>query len=441
MKELIIQSVLFSIRIAAKIQLRKTNPVIIGIGGSSGKSSLSLLVATILKEKYVVKHSKGKNSETGIPLNILDLDVGENTPIDWLKNLILIPLKLLINWKPYEYYVVEMGIDSPNPPKNMRYLLTIVQPTIGVLSNITIEHSANFDDAVIEADEEKRREKLLSLIAKEENTLLTSLSANGKAIINLDDPRIEKTNLQAKTITVSTKNEHADIFVRVKDVDTERFHVSIHHNKKTYELTIPQALPKHFATTIGLAIATALGVEISIAESAKILEENFSLPPGRLTIFAGIQETTILDSSYNASLMPMLDALELLKTVGKKRRKVATLGDMRELGTQSRNEHEQVAKQIQKTADFAILIGPQMGKYVVPILDAGNFPNRYFPTAQLAKYEIPNMIQLKDIILVKGSQNTLFLEQIVEVLLKNPQDSEKLCRRGKFWDKKRNSNT
>ncbi|MBU2632177.1 hypothetical protein KKG52_00510, partial [Patescibacteria group bacterium] len=60
-----------------------------------------------------------------------------------------------------------------------------------------------------------------------------------------------------------------------------------------------------------------------------------------------------------------------------------------------------------------------------------------FKTFFKAKDEILKLVKTNDLILIKGSQNTLYLERAVELLLANKKDREKLCRRGVFWDKMR----
>ncbi len=77
MKIFLVRLYLGYLRFFSRLQLRKINPTVIGVGGSSGKTSTSHLIAEILSTKYKVKQSKGKNSETGIPLSILDIDMQE----------------------------------------------------------------------------------------------------------------------------------------------------------------------------------------------------------------------------------------------------------------------------------------------------------------------------------------------------------------------------
>lgn len=440
MKKIITPFILWYIRTAAQLQLDKIHPTIIGIGGSSGKTSLVELVGLMLSDHFKVRRTKGENSEIGLPLHILGTAVKTNTIQDWLRILVVIPLKLLTNWQKNDMYVVEMGIDSPVEPKNMSYLLKVIQPKVAVVTNITPEHSVYFDPYVQEKDEELKRKKILDMTAEQENMLLRSLPQDGVAVVNIDDPLIRKNSykIHARQIIISTKDKTATLYAKEITIHPDAFMMEIVYKNKSYPLLIMQALPIHFAYEFLCAVGLALGVGLSIKEAITSLQQHFSLPPGRMTIFKGIRNTTIIDSTYNnATLPPILDMLDFLRTIGFGRRKVAIIGDMRELGSQSKENHEAVAQKILGTVNKAILIGPLMRNYAAPILKNAKFDFESFDTFTKAKKAIFDSIKEKDVIMVKGSQNTLFLERVVEMLLENPEDVDKLCRRGEFWDKKR----
>lgn len=440
MKKIFIPFVLWYLRTAAHIQVEKIKPTIIGVAGSSGKTSLSRLLGEVLSLRYKVLNSEGKNSETGIPLNLLDIHMRTLTVGEWMTVLLQVLWKLLTNWEKYDIYVAEMGIDSPSEPKNMSYLLKIVQPTVGMVTNVSLEHSVYFDEFVSITSEKERQERILKMTAEQELLLLKSLPKNGTAIINLDDENIKNStpDIKAKKLTISVSDERADLFAKKIAVSIQDFVMDIVWREKEYSLTIHQPLPAFYAHEFLFTLGAALTLDIPFSEAIKSLENNFSLPGGRLSIFEGVKNTTIIDSTYNnGTLEPIMGILDMMRLISGRKRKIAIIGDMRELGSQSRHYHEIVAEKLAKIADEIILIGPLMKNYAVPVLKRQNASFKSFVTFTEAKDAILSTIQENDLILVKGSQNTLFLERVVEMLLKDKKDAEKLCRRGEFWDKKR----
>ncbi|MGA2911320.1 MAG: Mur ligase family protein [Candidatus Levyibacteriota bacterium] len=435
--------VLWYLRFFAKLQLAKIKPLIIGVGGASGKTSLSNFIYIILADKFKVKQSKGKNSETGIPLDILGLQLKNYSHREWLRIMILTFVKVLTDWGKYDIYIAEMGIDSPLEPKNMAYLLKIIRPDIGVLTNISLEHSVYFDVLIKEENEAKRQRQLLQLTAEQEGLLLTSLNKEQTAVLNIDDENIRQiqVKIKAKIMTIAKISQQADFKIENVKNFVDKFVLRFKNEGKNYEIQITNPLPEHFAYSFLLAIAVAKIAGVSIPDSIKSLENGFSLPPGRMSVFKGIKETVLIDSSYNnATLGPILDLLSFVADVGRQRRRLGIIGDMRELGTMSKLVHEKVAEKILDTLDLAILIGPLSQQYILPILKKHDFPVYSFPNFTSAKSTILEQIKLKDMILIKGSQNTLFLERVVQMLLANPRDKNKLCRRGEYWDKIRDKN-
>lgn len=440
LRSFLVKIILWYLRTLAKIQLKKTKPFVIGVGGSSGKTSLSNFIYLILSQKYNTKQGRGKNSETGIPLDILGINMKHYNKRDWVLVLVFALVKVIFDFRKLDVYVAEMGIDSPVEPKNMSYLLKIIRPNAGVLTNISYEHSQYFDPLVENQNPKTREDDILKLTAKQESLLLTTLPPKSVAVLNIDDENIAKlqNTIKANKILVSSKIKTADYYIEKIQNFIDRFIMIFSYLGKSYKIEIANPLPKHFAYSFVLAIAVSQTKDISIENAIKALENNFSLPPGRMTVFKGIKNTVLIDSSYNnATLAPILDLLDFVFEIGKQRRRVGIIGDMRELGTMSKALHEEVARKILKTLDIAILVGPLTQKYIEPILKKNKFDSYSFLHFSQSKDKILEVIKPKDIILVKGSQNTLFLERVVEMLLENKKDAEKLCRRGDFWDKLR----
>ncbi len=412
------------------MRLKRLHPVIVGIGGASGKSSVATLTAAVLSDYCTVLYQEGKNSDIGIPLAILDLKITSNTWHNWVNLLLRAPLAAISRKTSYDVYVAEMGIDGPTPPDNMGYLLDLFVPDIALLTNIAFEHSANFPGST---DAE-----VFESIAREELSLLHSVAQkDGMVILNADDPRIMQEKLEKHHTTTYSIKDHADLFITRLSITKQKFELVLSYERRKHTVTLPFGLPAHYAQTILAVLSIALARHIRLSDAIMSLEKHVSLPAGRATIFNGIKETTLIDSSYNSSLQPLLDMLDFLNTIHGRSRRVAILGDMRELGEQTQSLHEQAARKIVETVDMAILIGPAMREYVLPVLKLQKIPVLSFMTFSDARSALLQNIKKGDMILVKGSQNTLFLERVVELLLANPMDAARLCRRGSMWDRKR----
>lgn len=412
----------------ARFQLLK-NPhaTIIGVTGSAGKTSTRLAIVHILATHGRVKHSLHANSESGIPLNILALTPHNYSFLDWLRLIVLAPLMLLFNWQRYDYYVVEMGIDSPTAPKNMAYLLSIIRPHIGVVLNAGLTHSMNFDHLVKDTSPSRRTEKIIRLIAREKMQLVQSLPKTGVAVINLDQKELmaQRQGIIARQITFG-KSERADLQI------LPNYH--FRYQGITHQLVVTDIFPDHFAYTFAAAIAAAAAVGLPPTISLPILS-TYRAPAGRLRIFAGLHDSTIIDSSYNASPATMLESLKLLRKLALRRKKIAVVGDMRELGLSEKIAHKNLADWLLQYCDEAILYGPLTRVHTLPVLTSHKFPVHHFAhMSDLTKY-LRAAARPKSYILVKGSQNTIFLERAVASILQNPADVSQLCRRGLYWDK------
>jgi len=444
MKILFASILLRYFRFFAQLQLLKIRPKIIGITGSAGKTSAMEAIAATLQDQYTLKVGRKANSESGIPLDILGLQPTDYSLLDWGRLLVLTPVALLTNWQKYDYYIVEMGIDSPESPRNMDYLLSIVNPHIGVFTSVGTVHSENFDHLISQNSKGTERQKLLvTAIATEKGKLIQALPSDGAAIINADYPEI----------ITATKNTVAHIYsfgtIDARQIPTVQVGdsiwtpkgttFSIHTLEEDLRITIPgYLLPDHFGATFCAAICVGLHLGISPYRTCRAIEKNTHFPPGRATLLSGIKQSTIIDSSYNSSAKPTIDFLHMLAKISQAKRKIALLGDIRELGSATQIEHEKVATQAVKSCDLVVLVGPQMKSFALPLIEEAGVEAHWFADAVLAGKFLKQELKANDWVLVKGSQNTLLLEIAVEMLLADPSQAPKvLSRRGAFWDKKR----
>lgn len=445
MKQLVSPIILFYLKVLARLALRLHRPFVIGIAGSAGKSSARNAVFAALKDNVKVKAVHG-NSETGVPLGLLGFEPSGYGAISWLKILLKAPFGLNYLTKT-PYIVVEMGIDEPLPPKNMSYLLSVIRPDTAVSLNVSATHTQQFEKILPQKkmSEQEQREFLIRAIAEEDTKIITQ-SGCEFAIYNNDDVYVRdavqkytQANTQFYTFGKDKKNT---IWYEGYDATLQgtefTFGLRVKRgDEQTIRLFFPSFLvPKVYQETLGAVVLAALTVEPSIDRVVKSLQQNFSLPKGRSSLFTGIKNSKIIDSTYNSSKRSVLSFFELAGELKQKTNKqlVFLCGDMNELGNESRLEHEELIPVIRNVADFVYCVGPETQKYIMPGLQTGqNLKEvKWFPSAIAAGEYLKTHLLEGSLILAKGSQNRVFLEEAIKQLL--PEIAwDKLCRQEPYW--------
>ena len=436
-------TVLLVLRTLAFIQLKKYRAKIVGITGSVGKTSLTEACALVLKNRFnLLKLREGYNSEFGVPLVILDQKSGFSSPTAWMKTLLGCLKKVFFDWKRYDLVLLEMGVDKPN---DMKYLTSFIKPFASIFLNVAPVHIENF---------EPTRDSLKDIF-EEKSILIKKTKPEGFVVLNYDDPMIRSLEgkLKPRIIwwfgsgvprgnysrsgflkTLRERKRNGNLIFKDISINSKGLLFQIEIDKKKQQVFIPNIFGKEYAYTFSAAIALGLGFNIPPEESIEAIKD-FKLPPGRLNILKGIKDTILIDGSYNASRLSMIQGLGVLK-LHKKRKKIAVLGDMRELGEYAEKEHKVVAREAIKVADKLILLGPLMKKYFYPEAIKLGFNKKciyHFKKAGEVLEFLKKHLEGKEVILLKGSQNTIFLEIVVEGLLTNKSDASLLCRRGQEW--------
>ena len=439
-KKTAISFIYFYLRVLAKIQLLKYKTTVIGITGTAGKSTTVLAANSIISQKYktLCSYQKGVglNSRTGIPFTLLGILPDGYTWKHWIKYLLLAKWNVLTNWKKYDYVILEYGIDVPN---EMDDLLKIKVPEIGAWISTGATHIGNFDAGEINLDES------IQIVAHEEAKLIKALNAGNTAIYRNDEIHM-KNELAEWNKTTLTDN------IILSDI---KLTTSLHNGKlififeykgKNYKVKIDKyalTLDHPYSLITSLLIANQIGIPMD--EAVELLEMNLELPKGRNSIINGINHSTIIDSSYNSSPEALKSAINLLSTY-ENQPKILLLGDMRELGNSSKEAHEEVADYIAEKLSpntLVVTVGPLMKDYLIPQLKHQGFSDvqsflRAGEAGNYLKEQIKKLQYTNSVILVKGSQNTIFLEIAVEILMQNPEQADLLLtRRGDHWDKMR----
>ncbi len=426
--------------------IEKHNPKVIGINGSVGKTSCRMIVYQTLQQfitnKKIYTSPKNFNGELGLSLSIFQIEKREPNILYVIMTLIKLIRKRYYWPKPYDIILLEYGIDRPG---EMDFLLTIAKPQIGVFTAIDAVHSEQFGNP--------------GEIAKEEVKMLKNTSEIG--FLNANDPyAIQlKEHLYMDYMTYQTEGNDIKADITFKD---ERFILTDFKGNIGVQCNLRVKERKYSISTnilgkanygyigVGLAIAGVIDYQYARAEaraenpilrngSHEILELRYHLQPGRLSIFHGIENSVIIDSTYNASPLSVRKIINTAYAIKMQlfpqRKVILVLGDMRELGELTEREHRLIAGYVSQVADHVVLVGKYMTDYLADELEkVGYDPKRIekFYDANIAGKHIQNLLRQqkeKDYLIVcKGSQNTIFLEEAVKHFLLNAEDQKELTR-------------
>ncbi|MBI2723604.1 MAG: UDP-N-acetylmuramoyl-tripeptide--D-alanyl-D-alanine ligase [Chloroflexi bacterium] len=346
---------------------------VVGVTGSVGKTTTKELIAAVLASRYAVLKTEGNlNSEIGLPLVLLELT------------------------QRHRRAVLEMGMWAPG---EIDLLCDIAQPEIGVVTNVGPSHM--------------ERMGTLDAIEEEKGALPASLPEDGVAVLNADDERVSRMaeRTAANVITYGLR-EAAD--VSAEDVEGHGLagvsFIAVHggERQKVYSHLPGRAMVPNALAAIAVGLIDGLTLE----ECAAALSE--AQVPTRLAQHPGINGSVLLDDTYNASPASMLAALDLLAEV--QGRKIAVLGDMRELGGAESEGHRTVGRRAAEVADVVVAVG-DLGRWIGDTaVQAGHRDVQIFIDPMEAAAALRPQLQAGDVVLLKASR-ALALERVRDALM------------------------
>ena len=183
-----------------------------------------------------------------------------------------------------------------------------------------------------------------------------------------------------------------------------------------------------------IAAAVAEALEVNMVDVLSALE-GFAPPGGRMRLLSGMKETVLIDDTYNASPVAVKEALATLQDIRVRGKKIAVLGDMRELGKRAADLHRSVGRACAGVVDILVTIGSDARVLGEAAKEAGVKRVESYGTSLEAAKIVPTLVESGDCILVKGSQG-IRAEHVVKALLANPRDEKYLVRQGREWEKR-----
>ncbi len=358
-----VENSIAALQCIARFWRRKLNLRVVGITGSVGKSTTKELVADVLSMRYHTLRNPGNlNNEIGLPLSMLRLGPG------------------------YSHAVLEMGFYVIG---EIAFLCDLAQPHIGIVTYVGTVHA--------------ERAGSQEAIAQGKGELVEALPDDGVAILNYDNHWVRDMAHRTRArVLYYGLNPAAELWA--DDVQSFGLHgikFRMHYQGETLHVSVP-LIGRHSVHNALAAMAAGLVEGLTWDEILGGLSHgNTQL---RLSAVRTPGGALMLDDTYNASPESVLAALNLLAEL--EGRKIAVLGDMRELGQYENQGHALVGMRAAEVAEILVTLG-QRGRLIAEAARrAGMNPAAIFEfdqredvTAWLAAH-----LRKDDAVLIKGSR-------------------------------------
>lgn len=336
---------------------------VIAIGGSNGKTTTKHLAGSVLAAQFKGTQSpKSFNNDIGVPLTLLGAGRADH------------------------YVILELGT---NHPGELSPLSRMAEPQIAAITSIGPEHLEGFGD--------------LDGVRREEASLVDGLKPDGLLIANGDDPKLlELVRPHARRLITFGFAPGNDLAVQSVRCSLGGIHFRISGSSTEFNLPLPG---RHNASNALVAIA--IGREFGMTDSAiRDALATCSRPEMRMQLQrAG--DVTILNDAYNANAASMSAALQTLSEAEVPGRRIAVLGEMRELGDSSRKFHEEIGRAAAASGLACLVCVTGDARIIADTAIAAGMPATsvcFVADSAAAAQLVPQLIQPGDTILLKGSR-------------------------------------
>ena len=373
---------------------RRPDVVVVGVTGSSGKTSTKDLLAEVLPSCGETLAPHGSfNTEVGLPMTVLRLEPSTRV------------------------LVAEMGARGLG---HVRYLCGIAPPRIGVVLNVGSAHIGEFGSR--------------AAIAEAKGELVEALPAaadGGVAVLNADDPLV-RTMRSRTAARVVTYGEDGAADVRAEDVsldDSGRPAYDLVHGSGRARVALGLHGRHHVSNSLAVA-AVALALGVGLDRVADALTRARPASRWRMEVVRTASGATVVNDAYNANPESVRAALEALVAMARPtatrgtRRAIAVLGEMRELGGTSVSEHEEIGRTaVRLGVARLVVVGDSADAGAIAAGAAGADPSGAAPVeivrvagVEEAVEHLAATVAPDDVVLVKASRG-IGLERVVAGLL------------------------
>ncbi len=345
----------------------KFNIPVLAITGSNGKTSTKELMNVVLSQKYNVLATKGNlNNHIGVPLTLLELN------------------------DRHEIAIIEMGA---NKPFDIEELCEIAEPNYGIITNIGkahLEGFINFEGVI------KTKTELYQSVLDKKGTL----------IVNANDETLKKNIPQGvQLIQYGSSGDGANITGELLNL-SPYIELKWSNNEYTSPTIKTNMLGKYNYLNFLAAISTGVLFNVKNEQINKAIADY--IPSNNRSQIKETGNNTLILDCYNANPTSMLSAFESFFIIEHKS-KIAIIGDMLELGEESKIEHEKILTKLKAYKIDYYTVGP-----IFKTCTSNNAIKSFEKTEELAEYLSEDKISDK-LILLKGSRG-ISLEKLEQVL-------------------------
>lgn len=359
---------------------------VVAVTGSVGKTTTKDLLGQLLRPEGATVVPRGSfNNEIGLPLTVLEAD--DST----------------------RFLVLEMGASGVG---HLTYLTRIAPPDVSVVLVVGSAHLGEFGG--IEA------------VARAKAEIVTGLAPGGVAVLNADDLRvaamadaapgevvtfgtIPASDVRAEDLGID-RTGRASFTLRVRPGASGASETAGATGAEAHARVTLGLVGEHHVTNALAAATAALRLGVALPDVAARLSDARALSPHRMQVTERPDGVTVIDDSYNANPDSMRAALKALAVMaGRDRRSVAVLGEMLELGEDSRVAHDDIGRLVVRlNVKLLVVVGEGAGGIHDGATQEGSWGDetRFVPDVEAASALLRDELREGDVVLVKASNGS-----------------------------------
>lgn len=396
--------------------LKKYHPDVIGIVGSVGKTTTKEAVYSVLSKKFNVRKNANRDSGIDIPLAIIGADNSRCSFCDWCCLFFRAFKMLIIKDANYpDILILELNIKKPG---DVDYLISYIHFHIGIVVSSELVQPSVFSN--------------IKKLSAEFELMVSRLSKDGIAILNIDDEMIKAMKTKANVMTFGVLND-ADLkanepAISVNNEDEDKLPIKgisfkINYKGSVVPILIPEVLGTHQIYSVLAAIMCGLVYQMNLSEISNILRE-YNPPAGRMRLLKGIKNTLLIDDTFSSSSISIKAALRALTLIPRndKAESYVVIGDIMDLGNISEAVHKEIGLYAQERKISKLITVGERSKYVaISAREAGMEEDKVFSFDDIdsAGKFLQSRLEKNDIVLITGSV-AFEMKKIVKELMADP---------------------